>query len=317
MSEIRNLYWTRVMDDPFLSPRKGTAAPEAVTTPDVLISGDRLHLYVGAVNNGTERIIHFPLPAKTLVVGEPLTVPSTAVEVLSPGPGAFDSKHVFDPAVQAWDGAINLYYSAVGEGQDTVGLATSANGRSFSKKESPILVGRSPEVAARDGAAFLFYVIRKQGQGYRIYGARSDDGISFKPFGVAPVLDVGPSHSWDCFEVTTPRIFERKGWFYMLYAGCRDQNRMDMPNGFGIARSKNLFRWQKYPHNPVFTLGDPGEWDDGAIWFGTVFAWDEDLYLIYEGGTMGQIQDRSPALTQVGLAKVSNANFDSVMSPWE
>lgn len=317
MPSTTKLIWSRMQTEPFLVPRQGTAAPEAVTTPDVLVIEDRIHLFVGAVAAGTERIIQFTLPPAALSTRQPLSVPSSATTAVSPGPHPFDSGHVFDPAAQEWNDVVYLYYSAVGDGEDTIGLATSANGHRFLKHQHPLLVGRSPEVCVHDGQLYLFSVRRQPGQGYRIYCVCSQDGFTFDHPRAAPALDVGAAGAWDQFEVTTPRIFKRKGWFYMLYAGSRDPARLDLPTAFGIARSMDLHRWERYAHNPVFTVAEPVSWDDGAIWFGTVFAWNDDLYLVYEGGTIEQIHARSPALTQVGLAKVSTGFFDSIMEAWE
>jgi sucrose-6-phosphate hydrolase SacC (GH32 family) len=116
--------------------------------------------------------------------------------------------------------------------------------------------------------------------------------------------------------VTTPRIFSRNGVFYTLYGGSQSENRKDMPDAFGLARSTDLIHWEKYPQNPVFHLGSEGQWDDGAIWFGTVFEWENHLYLLYEGGRLSDIVNHSPALTQVGLAAISCDDFDQQVNEW-
>jgi hypothetical protein len=78
---------------------------------------------------------------------------------------------------------------------------------------------------------------------------------------------------------------------------------------------KDLIHWEKYPRNPVFACGKTGQWDDGAIWFGTVFEFDDVLYLLYEGGRRQDVALPSPCLTQVGLASISVDSFLSLFPP--
>jgi len=119
-------------------------------------------------------------------------------------------------------------------------------------------------------------------KGYDIYYAIAEEGKIYNFQGLA--LQPGEDQTWDSFEVTTPRIFHHGNYYYMVYAGSHSPDRKDLPTGFGLARSPDLLHWEKYPENPVFTIGKPGTWDDGAIWFGTVFEFDEHLYMIYEAG---------------------------------
>ena len=152
--------------------------------------------------------------------------------------------------------------------------------------------------------------------GYAIFAATSENGVTFSAMDDTPVLRAGEPDAWDSFEVTTPRLFERGGVFYMLYAGSGAPSQKDKPQAFGLARSYDLLTWERYSHNPVFCTGAQGEWDDGAIWFGTVFAWDSKLYLMYEGGAKADVDRPGLALTQVGIAAVDLATFDRRMADW-
>jgi hypothetical protein len=308
--------WQRVSSDPIMQPQSGTLLSEAVTTPDLILWRNHLRLYVGAVSGGSERIVTFPLEPAQLRAGAPIAIPDDLPAAIDTGPSRFDSLHVFDPAAIVVDDQVFLYYSAVGPDGDTLGLATSADGISFSKRDSSLLEGRAPEVIRSGGSFHLFYVLQKPGQSYAIFSAVSDDGESFSAVGDGPVLDTGQAGAWDSFEVTTPRLFERNGVSYMLYAGEGDPARKDIPRAFGLARSQDLRNWERYPGNPVFHCGPPGAWDDGAIWFGTVFYWDDTLYLMYEGGAASNLQASGPPLTQVGLASVLCEEFDTRMASW-
>ncbi|GAB4452040.1 MAG: hypothetical protein Kow00120_22250 [Anaerolineae bacterium] len=310
--------WQRALQTPFIAPQPGSLLAEAVTTPDVLVWRDRVHFYVGGISGGHERILTARIdpallrqqPASTL--SNPTDAFAIAVDI---GPQDFDSQHVFDPAAVVVNDRVFLYYSAIGAGPDAVGLALSHDGVAFAKHGAALLEGRAPEAIWTGGVFYLFYVQALAHGGYAVFVATSDDGVRFVPTG-RPALDVGPPGAWDSFEVTTPRVFVRGGVHYMIYAGGGDPARKDVPGAFGMARSRDLLTWERYPDNPVFVKGAAGAWDDGAIWFGTAFACGDRLCLLYEGGAERDLARQGPALTQVGLAVVDCTTFDQQIAAW-
>ena len=316
MNDQSQIQFERVLSQPFIKPARGSPAPDAVTTPDVFTIEDDHRMVVGAVDAGQESLISFPFPIEALQSGSSVSVPENASVVLKPGPYDFNCNHVFDPAIVSWGKEFFLYYSAVGKRNDSIGLATSSDGIRFNKYPRPILSGRSPEVVFCEDKLFLFYVKRPCGHGYRIYSVESTNGISFQETRKEPVVGEGEPGEWDHYEVTTPRIFRRGEFYFLLYAASQNPERVDLPDGFGLARSSDLQNWKKYPYNPVFRLGQKGSWDDGAIWFGDVFNYMENLFLVYEGGRMEDIQTHSPGLTQVGLAQIRASVFDQIAAAW-
>ena len=306
--------WRRIYAEPVLAPRAGTWLERAVTTPDLLRWQDRLLFFVGAVRGGHERIAVLHVVPEHL--GERGVISSCPIELavdIGP-PGSFDSEHVTDPASVVVDERIFLYYSALGSGPDSIGLAVSKDGYSFEKFPRSVLVGRAPEVVFLKGQFYLLYVRDAPTGGYEIHLAISDDGYKFSPLGARLALSPGLPGTWDSYTVTTPRLFEYKGLFYMLYAG--DDRTRDLPHAFGLARSHDLRQWERYPGNPVFRRGSPGTWDDGAIWFGTVFPFGDEFSLWYEGGSQEAVKGKSPILTQVGLAVIMMQDFEQLLALW-
>ena len=315
MSSTEPLLWKRCSAEPLIRPKPGTIAPESVTTPDVLFRDGQYLLYVGAIDSGRERIIVFPFdPGEFVLPPHHLDIPASAHIALLAGPYGFNAQHVFDPAAVTFGDKVYLYYSAIGQMEDCIGLATSADSKNFSKGDSPILIGRSPEIVFHQDRLYLFYVLKDPIKGYDIYCAIADEGIKFNPQGIT--LRSSEDPAWDAFEVTTPRIFQHGRYYYMVYAGSHSPDRKDLPIGFGLARSLDLLHWEKYPENPVFEIGEPGVWDDGAIWFGTVFEFHEYLYLLYEGGSLCDSSMQPPPFTQVGLAKIETQLFERIVSQW-
>jgi predicted GH43/DUF377 family glycosyl hydrolase len=199
-------------------------------------------------------------------------------------PGSWDETHVLDPAAILVDGRTYLYYTAVSPRADrAVCLAIADDGIHFVKyAENPVMIGGAPEIVMRNGVFYLYYWKTKpSGTGYQIHCARSSDGLTFEEYGSAPVLPVGPEGSWDSHTVETPRIFAEGGVYYMLYCGSDRYN--DYPWNAGLAVSSDLLHWVKYAGNPVFSRGEEGAWDEGAIWFTTVAKIDRRYFMWYEG----------------------------------
>jgi hypothetical protein len=107
-------------------------------------------------------------------------------------------------------------------------------------------------------------------------------------------------------------VFARGGFYYILYAG--DSRTRDEPRAFGLARSRDLVHWARYAGNPVFLRGRAGSWDDGAIWFGTVFEWNDTLYLFYEGTS--RAARGAAGASAVGVAVCPGPTFDRCMADW-
>lgn len=308
--------FTRATATPYITQKVGTLAPDAVTTPDLLEIAGGYILLVGAVSGGTERLISLALDKEDLFQDSITEKLDQAKLALQPGPADHDLYHVFDPATVSVNGRNYLYYSAIGKGSDSIGLAISTPNDQYEKRQNSLITGRSPEIVLTPDGFFLYYVLPVQNSSYRIFAAKSSDGINFRPVLEDPVLDVGKPGSWDSFEVTTPRIFQHQGIYYMVYGGCASPERKDMPDGFGLARSTDLIHWERYPQNPIFTIGETGQWDDGAIWFGTVHKIGEKIMLFYEGGRMSNIIDMTPARTQVGKAEMSESDFNRLVAKW-
>ncbi len=75
-----------------------------------------------------------------------------------------------------------------------------------------------------------------------------------------PVLQ-SPEKGWDEYQVWAPHIVEHKGEYYMLYTGVS----YPCCQCIGLAKSKDLFNWERIGNGPVITPGDWGIWQkDGA-----------------------------------------------------
>jgi predicted GH43/DUF377 family glycosyl hydrolase len=203
-------------------------------------------------------------------------------------PNAFDSGHILDPAGIVLDDRLFVYYTAHRSDWRSwnvpshIGLAVSEDGVAFEKHGSPIIEGMAPEVVALDNRVHLIFQRLASEGVFSFYIVESPDGIHFDQAGVQEILT--PSRiagQFDEHSISTARVWREDDWFLMAYGGCRRFT--DYPEAIGLARSRDLRRWERYPGNPVLRRGRPGTWDEGALWFATCFRSEETTYLYYEG----------------------------------
>lgn len=209
-----------------------------------------------------------------------------------------------------------LYYTGCSPLADrAVCLAVSDDGVHFKKYDkNPVVVGGAPEVVFHDNKFYLFYwKAVPGGKGFQIHYATSPDGYNYTEPSESLALPVGPDGSWESFTVETPRIFREGNLYYMVY--CGSDRHKNYPFNAGLATSKDLIHWTKYPGNPIFSRGDVGAWDEGAIWFTTVEKINGRYYMWYEGYGGGDARKRpygsylKGGKSQVGMATMDAPYF--------
>lgn len=306
MDAMTKITWTKYAQNPLaaLAPQAGTWRADASMTVDVLLQGDRyLNFYVGKAE-GKDSIGVAWCAVDGFNGASWIDYPTNPV--LSPGaPGSYDSRHIVDPASVEWDGKIYLYFSALGDGPDSLGLATSEDGLNFTKKEKPVLIGRAPEVVKADDTLYLIYSLESPKGGYEFHLATSKDGLNFTAEGS---IFSPASAGWDSLSVVTPRILSIDKTYVMVYAG--DDKEKDYPLNFGVAFSNDLRNWKRYPGNPIFSCGTPGSWDSKAIWFPEMLKLGDTYYLWYEGydgkrSQVGLATSKSP-IVEIGRALLNH-----------
>ena len=207
-------------------------------------------------------------------------------------PGTYDEQNVLDAAaVAGTNKEVFLYYmSRDAANGAALCVASSADGGiTFTKYNNPLKQDVGPNDA-------VFY----NNQYYLFYGDGKWNGSSFdEPLQIwlsvsssattlssnlTYALKVGSLGSFDSYAVNGAKIFKVTGdrrWF-MLYQ-CSYKN-FDYPERFHCAYSNDLVHWTKVNNTrPLFTRGKAGEFDQGAIWTGSVIEDKGVLYIYYEG----------------------------------
>jgi predicted GH43/DUF377 family glycosyl hydrolase len=242
------LAWTRHNDNPVIAPSGSTWKGRWTGSPEFLAFEGRTLLYYRG--NGI-------LPGKGKAYADRIGV----AEILDIGTmkltyrdlnkgypvinvgvsGEFDDAGALDPAAAVFKGQVYLYYSALGKGPNSIGLAVSTNGEEFTKV-GKVLEGRAPDVLVVRDTLFLIYQ-KRDPAGYKIYMAFSIDGRRFTPLSPHPVF-TGEAGRWDAKSVSSPRLWIHNNVYYMLWweYGFREWTEF-----FGLARSKDLRTWEAHP----------------------------------------------------------------------
>jgi hypothetical protein len=204
-----------------------------------------------------------------------------------------------------------LYYTAhpgtqhASAGAST-GLAVSRDGIRFDRSPAPVVDGYAPEAVVSDGVVHLLFQREAAAGGFEVFLRTSSDGRDFSAKAEQRVFGgSGVAGAFDERSVATGRIWREGDWWVMAYAGCR--RFLDYPEAVGLARSRDLRDWERYPGNPVLERGEPGTWDEGALWFPTVHVVGDTRWMFYEGCGAGLGTDTARA--RVTSAAVRDADY--------
>jgi len=113
---------------------------------------------------------------------------------------------------------------------------------------------------------------------YHIGYATSPDGINWsKADSMNPVLDVGPSGSWDDEKIGYPCVLFDGATYKMWYQGSGGGSYR-----IGYATSTDGISWTKHD-NPVLEIGSAGSWDDVSVILPKVVFSDGEYIMLYSG----------------------------------
>ncbi len=181
--------------------------------------------------------------------------------------GSWDDTKVLAPSV-LYDGSeYTMWYEAYDGSTYRIGYATSEDGVVWTTYAgNPILdVGAAGEWDDRyvfgpsvlfDGGGYHMWYTGSDGSHERIGYAASPDGVAWTKHAGNPVLDVGPSDTWDDRYVKHCYVQLTDGEYSMWYTGYDGHHERT-----GQAASEDGIVWTKYPGNPVLDLGPSDSWE--------------------------------------------------------
>lgn len=128
-----------------------------------------------------------------------------------------------------------------------------------------------------------------------------------------PVLETGPSGSWDQAWVGLPCVLLVDDTLRMWYSGWDD-----ITGAVGYATSTDGgITWTKYDHNPVLDVGPAGSWDEKQVYYTTVLYHDFTYHMWYVGKNNSDPEAKGYATSPDGIrwTKYEGNPFDKDLTP--
>lgn len=211
--------------------------------------------------------------------------------VLDVGPsGSWEENGVLAQGVFFDGTTYQMWYTGLNSNSiGRLGYATSPDRITWTKYDgNPVLDAGPPDSWDQagvgspsvifDGTTYHMWYDGVDGNNRRIGYATSSDGIAWTKYAANPILDLGPSGTWDDEGVHQPSIIFDGTTYHLWYTGDDGSN-----SRIGYATSPDRVTWTKVAGNPVMDLGAPGNWDEVAVGGPSVIS-DGTSYQMWYGG---------------------------------
>ncbi|WP_455391552.1 LamG-like jellyroll fold domain-containing protein [[Eubacterium] cellulosolvens] len=230
--------WTKYSGNPVLTLGSGSAwDSDVIGMPWVLFDGKKYKMWYGGELGTTWKIGY----ATSIDGINWQKYPNNPVLDLGSS-GSWDDAEVKDPFVLFDGGMYKMWYTGMKNSNhvNKVGYAISYDGINWTKhSNNPIISGpsgwnlgiRSMHILPEFNN-YLGWFTNRGGQ-MEIYYTHSTDGVSWDNYINNPILQKGPSGTWDDSSVLTSRIIKNDKQYWMYYAGSDGTNHQ-----IGLAKSK-------------------------------------------------------------------------------
>jgi predicted GH43/DUF377 family glycosyl hydrolase len=256
-----------------------------VWTPRILYDGTTYHMWYSGDESHNGRIGYATSAdgiAWTKYSGNP---------VMDCGPSGSWEESVYVPTIYFDGSTYHMWYTGFHFSTNSyrIGYATSSNGLTWTKYAGNPVLDLGPLGSwddervltcsvLHDGTRFHMWYSGADGPRRRIGHAVSFDGITWTKSASNPVLEEGPSGTWDSSYIFYPTVHYDGTVFNMWYIGVHGSKRQ-----LGYATSPDGDAWTKYPSNPVLDVGVSGTWDDTWISIPCVRYYNSNYHLWYTG----------------------------------
>ncbi|MDR5699477.1 family 43 glycosylhydrolase [Agromyces aerolatus] len=237
--------------------------------------------------------------------------------VVEPRPETGWEDDINRPAVVYRDGTYHMWYSGQTAGRtfasetwteayleassntlgtSAIGYATSSDGISWTRRDTPVL-SAAPEWEQQslmcptvfwsedEGVYKMWYSGGGWFEPNAIGHAVSPDGITWTRVSDAPVFGPNPNELWERERIAGAHVMVHDGWHYLFYIGYEDMFKARI----GLARSRDgISGWERHPANPILSAGIPGAWDSESIYKPFVlFEEDRDRWIMWFNARKG------------------------------
>jgi len=113
--------------------------------------------------------------------------------------------------------------------------------------------------------------------------ATSKDMVHWTKYAGNPVFVPGEPGTWDDTHARPKTFVKLKDWYYMFFEGAHFSQGgwPEWPDQVGLARSRDLMSWERYPYNPLISTTTVGRSGDVAQIQPAALVADGKLYVFY------------------------------------
>lgn len=120
--------------------------------------------------------------------------------------------------------------------------------------------------------------------------ATSKDFTVWTKYASNPVFPLGEPGAWDDAHVRPKGFIKYGAYYYMFYEGAHYAEHVSLWfDQVGLARSRDLIRWERYPYNPIIPIDAGGGRDTIVTEWPTPIATKDGLAVFYWGGMPGDV----------------------------
>ncbi|MBC7924278.1 MAG: hypothetical protein H7039_01340 [Bryobacteraceae bacterium] len=210
-------------------------------------------------------------------------------KVLSPDARTWEGGYIAANGSAFGDATSGYLYWYQGGDVPRIGLARSADGKTWSKQGEPVL-GTGPRgswdergvadpYVIRIGTTYyMYYLGQDRARRQQLGLARSGDGVAWEKLRSNPVLEPGEPGAFDETGLGEPAVWQEQGSYWMLYT-ARDPKEY---RRLGLARSQDGVRWTRVSTKPV--LSGAQAWDSAVVCDPSVVPGPDGIRVWFGGG---------------------------------
>ena len=227
-------------------------------------------------------------------------------KILSPRADTWEGAYIAANGSALDDGAeFSYWYQAGARETPRIGLARSADGRTWRRLPAPVLATgprgswdergvADPDVIRAGGFYYMYYLGQDRARRQRLGVARSSDGVEWRKLRANPILELGAYGAFDENGLGEPAVWQAGGKYWMLYTGRdRGENRR-----LGLARSSDGVTWEKLPG----AFAGAESWDAKVICDPSVLVEGGSIRVWFGGGDVASPDENLHG--QIGVAKL-------------
>jgi predicted GH43/DUF377 family glycosyl hydrolase len=229
----------------------------------------------------------------------------TEGRILSPQAGTWEGDYIAANGSVLLDrGEFFYWYVAGPRDRPSIGLARSADARTWRRQPAPVLApgprgswderGVADPVVLRIGdSLYMYYLGQDRARRQRLGLARSVDGVTWEKLRRNPVLEGGLGEAFDT-RLGEPAVWQSHGSYWMLYTG-RDRHEH---RRLGLARSADGVAWEKLPG----AFAGSERWNDKVLCDASVLLEGDTVRVWFGGGDVASPDENLHG--QIGTAKL-------------